>query len=201
MNHYTCHVMGNATLTDLLTALERGDTDAYGRAFELLYDELRRLARAHGRRWHGEPPLGTTALVHEAYVKLAGAEGLGLEGRGHFLGVASRAMRHLLCNHARDRRRLKRGGHLRRTTAEPDELGAEVRSEDLDSLIALDEALDRLTQIDERGARVIECRFFAGLSIPETAEAIGTSPATVKRDWVLARAWLYQTLVGEPSAA
>lgn len=193
--------MANETLSDLLTALERGETAAYGRAFELLYDELRRLARGHRRRWHGEAPVPTTALVHEAYVKLADAEGLALKGRRHFLAVASRAMRHLLCNHARDRRRLKRGGHLRRATADPDEFRAEVGSEDLDTLIALDEALDRLERIDERGARVIECRFFAGLSIAETAEAIGASPATVKRDWVLARSWLYRELVGEASAA
>lgn len=183
-----------SALTDLLTALGRGETHAHGRAFELLYDELRQLARSHRRRWGADDSLRTTALVHEAYVKLAGAGGLELEGKGHFLGVASRAIRHLLCNHARDRRRLKRGGHMHRATVDPDQLRAPVGEEDLEALIALDEALDRLAEIDPRAARVVECRFFAGLSIPETAEAIGASPATVKRVWALARAWLYAEL-------
>lgn len=188
--------MPQETLTDLLAALGRGEAEAYHRVFELLYDELRRLAHNERRRWPADGTLGTTALVHEAYVKLADAD-LELENRRHFLAVASRAMRQLLCNHARDHRRLKRGGGMRRTTAGPDDIGAEPSDRDLDTLIALDDALTRLEREDDRLARVVECRFFAGLSMPDTAHALGTSPATVKRDWTLARAWLYRAIEGE----
>jgi RNA polymerase sigma factor (TIGR02999 family) len=183
-------------MTELLTALKRGETEAWGHAFELVYDELRGLAHAQRRRFADQPTLGTTALVHEAYLKLAAAGGVGIDGRRHFLGLASRTMRHLLCNHARDRRRLKRGGALRRATADVDDVADHVSHEDLETLVALDDALTRLERLDERLARVVECRFFAGLSIPRTAEALGTSAATVKRDWTLARTWLYREIAG-----
>jgi RNA polymerase sigma factor (TIGR02999 family) len=189
--------MAHETLTDLLTAIGRGEAGAYDRAFERLYDQLRALAHGQRRRWPAGGTLDTTALVHEAYLKLAAADGLAVDNRRHFLAIASRAMRQLLCNHARDRRRLKRGGPLRRTAAEPDEYAAEPFEHDLETLISLDDALARLEHEDERLARVVECRFFAGLSIPDTAEALGTSPATVKRDWALARSWLYRELGGD----
>lgn len=188
--------MDRETLTDLLTAVGRGESDAYPRAFAVLYEELRVIAHGQLRRWPDDRTLGTTALVHEAYLKLGAADGIGIENRSHFLAIASRAMRQLLCNHARDRRRLKRGGALRRTTVDPDDVAAQTTEHDLDTLIALDDALTRLEREDERLARVVECRFFAGLSIPDTAAALGTSPATVKRDWALARAWLYRALDG-----
>jgi RNA polymerase sigma factor (TIGR02999 family) len=165
-------------------------------AFELLYRELHRLAHRHRLRWDGNATMGTTALVHEAYVKLVDGEHLAFDDRRHFFAVASRAMRHLLCDYARDRGRLKRGGGMRRATDDPDAVAAPVSDADLDMLVALDVALTELEEEDERLARVVECRFFAGLSIPETAEALGISPATVKRDWALARAWLYRRLDG-----
>ena len=185
------------TFEGLLTRLEEGDRTAFDRASELLYDQLRRIAHAHRRRWQGNETLNTTVLVHEAYLKLVDGGGLAFDGRDHFLSVASRAMRQLLCNYARDRKRLKRGGALRRTGTGVDHLPARLDPTDLETLIALDDALHRLSEIDERLTRVVECRFFAGLSIPETAEALDTSPATVKRDWGLARAWLYEALAGE----
>lgn len=187
--------MAAGDLTNLLSALERGDTGALSRAFELLYGELRVLAHRQRRGWRNDATFGTTALVHEAYVKLVDAGGLAVESRGHFLGLAARAMRHLLCNHARDRRRLKRGGALRRTTQDVDGVADSLSTLDIETIVAIDEALTRLAKTDERLVRVVECRFFAGLSIPETAAALGTSEATVKRDWALARDRLYQTIV------
>lgn len=186
--------MALETWTELRTAIDRGDAVAHGRAFSLLYDQLRSMAHGHRRSWAREGTLGTTALVHEAYLKIAGANGLEIDGRAHFLAVASRAMRQLLCNHARDRQRLKRGGAYRQTGADVDELPDDLTLDDLTTLLALDDALARLETENERWARVVECRFFAGLSIPDTAAALATSPATVKRDWTEARVWLYRAL-------
>ena len=188
------------SLTGLLHALRNGDRQAMGRAFELLYDELRALARRHRRRHGADDMLGTTALVHEAYLKLVQADGLDLDGRAHFLGVAARAMRHLLANHARDRRRLKRGGGLHRTSTDLDHLASRLSDHDLATMVAIDDALNELERHDARLARVVECRFFAGLSVPDTARALGTSAATVKRDWAAAQTWLYERLSpGQPS--
>ena len=184
-------------MTDTFTSLPgRGreqDGASFRRAFAVLYDELRGVAHQHRRRWEGDETLSTTVLVHEAYLKMANGSPSSIEGRGHFLGIASRAMRHVLCNHARGRRRLKRGGAMRRTLTPLDEIPG-VGPEDLETIIALDAALDRLRELDERLARVVECRFFAGLSVPDTADVLDTSPATVKRDWAMARAWLHEEL-------
>jgi RNA polymerase sigma factor (TIGR02999 family) len=183
------------TVTALLVDVKRGDPGALGKAFEILYDQLRHLAHARRRSWADGGTLDTTALVHEAYLKLVDAERLDIDDRGHFLAIASRAMRHLLCDYARDRRRLKRGGGMQRASEEVDAL-VPSQEEDLDTIIALDSALDRLAEHDERLARVVECRFFAGLSIPDTAATLRISAATVKRDWVSARQWLYEAVEG-----
>lgn len=166
----------------------------------LVYDELRQIARRQRAGWQGDFTLDTTALVHEAWLKL-GRGGAGtIESRAHFLGVAAQAMRHILCDYARDRRRLKRGGDATRLPLDVlegvDGLLA-LSDERLDTIAALDAALARLAADEPRWARVVECRFFAGLGIDETAETLGISPATVKRDWSLARAWLYRALQGE----
>jgi RNA polymerase sigma factor (TIGR02999 family) len=165
----------------------------------LVYDELRQIARRQRAGWQGDFTLDTTALVHEAWLKL-GRSGGPIESRAHFLGVAAQAMRHILCDYARDRRRLKRGGDATRLPLDVlegvDGLLA-LTDDRLDTIAALDEALARLAADEPRWARVVECRFFAGLGIDETAEALGISPATVKRDWSLARAWLYRALQGE----
>jgi RNA polymerase sigma-70 factor, ECF subfamily len=170
---------------------DSGSIDADALA-PLVYDELRRLAAAYMRRERPGQTLQATALVHEAYMRLAGA-GTPWHDKRHFVGIAARSMRQILVERARARGALKRWAGLNRVTisdslaiaAEPDMM-----------LPALDEALERLEQIDAEQARIVELRFFAGLSIEETADAIGLSPATVKRRWALARAWLHRELAG-----
>lgn len=185
------------TVTRLLERLDEGDAGALEELFPIVYRELRALAHAQRRRWHGDETLGTTALVNEAYLKLVGQERVRARDRAHFLAVAATAMRQILSNYAEAHRRLKRGGAMLRVSPEVlDALPAwlEFGDDDADTLAALDLALSRLAETDARLARVVECRWLAGLSIPDTAAALGSSPATVKRDWVLARAWLYREL-------
>ena len=189
----------------LVEALAAGDREALNPLFPLVYEELRGLAHRQRRQWDGDLTLNTTALVHEAYLKLAGQRQLPTESRAHFLGIASRAMRHILCNYARDRRRQKRGGgqpHLPLEDADPAAGTAlDLSADQADRLAGLDEALRRFEAIAERQCRVVECRFFGGMSVDETAAALGVSPRSVKRDWAFARAWLLRemqlTLAGE----
>lgn len=178
-------------VTDLVQAAGRGDRAKLDALFPLVYDELRRLARA---RLRAEGPVHTlqpTALVHEAYFRLAGQHSAGWTSRAHFFAVAAETMRRVLVNHAQARRAAKRGGGA--TRVELDDAVSFFETRDVD-LEALDEALTRLAAVDPRGSRVVELRFFAGLGIDETAEALGVSPATVKRDWTAARAWLHREL-------
>jgi RNA polymerase sigma factor (TIGR02999 family) len=165
--------------------------------FPLVYAELRRIAAREMRRERPGRTLQTTALVHEAYLRLLKDASLSFESRAHFLGIAARAMREILIEHARGRGARKRGGGAVRLTL--DELSAPVAAPSVD-VLALDEALQRLARLDERHARVVELRYFGGLSVEETAAALDLSPATVKRAWTLARAWLYRELAGEPVA-
>jgi RNA polymerase sigma factor (TIGR02999 family) len=160
--------------------------------FTLVYAELRRIA---GRQLRGERAghtLGTTALVHEAWFELAKLERIRWESRAHFLALAAQAMRRVLIDYAVARKSQKRGGGKAHEPLEDDALIAVT--ERPDEFIALDEALQRLAAINERHARIVECRFFGGMSVEETADVLGTSPATVKRDWALARAWLNREL-------
>jgi RNA polymerase sigma factor (TIGR02999 family) len=188
---------GETTVTRLLDQLEGDHRAALDQLMPLVYDELRALAHRHRLRWHGDDTLGTTALVNEAYLKLVGQQRLDARSRAHFFAVAGKAMRHILSNYSEARRRRKRGGGLRRASpaaldAVPDE--RELPDEQAEELEALIAALQRLEQTDERLSRVVECRFLAGMSIADTASVLGTSPATVKRDWTLARAWLYREM-------
>lgn len=166
----------------------------------LIYGELRMLARLQRRRWRGDYTLDTTALVHEAYLKLVDQKRVDARTRTHFLAVAAKAMRHILCNYARDRRRLKRGGGLHHVPLEEIETIETIPGqvtfsvEQANVLIALDEALCRLEAIDKRQSDVVECRFFGAMSIDNTAAALGISAATAKRAWSMARAWLYREL-------
>lgn len=153
----------------------------------VIYEELRRIAHFRLRAEQTGHTLETTGLVHEAYIRLAGSERLDFESRAHFLAIAAQAMRHILIDSAHTRRTQKRGGGLRPLTIDDMPIVAESRS---DEVIALDEALVRLSTINERQARVVECRYFGGMNIDDTAAALGISTATVKRDWMLARAWL-----------
>lgn len=196
--------MGGATetttpesITGLLLAVERGDRAALEALFPLVYEELRMLARRQRRAWHGNLTLNTTALVHEAYLKLVHQGRIGATSRAHFFAVAATAMRHILCNYARDRQRKKRGGDVQHVSLEKMDQAAkqpQLSDEGAEALAALDAALVRLEQLDKRQSRIVECRFFAGMSVEETAAALGISPATVKRDWTLARAWLYREI-------
>lgn len=185
-----------ASITELLQAVQRGETGALDELFPLVYEELRSLARSQRRRWHGDLTLNATALVHEAYIKLVDRRAIVPESRGHFFAVAAKAMRHILCNYARDRRRLKRGGGAAHVPIEETASGLpiDVPDEHVLELTALDDALRQLERLDARQSRIVECRFFGGLTIEETATALGLSPATVKREWTMARAWLYREM-------
>lgn len=184
-------------LSVLLGRARRGDPGAVGRLFTLVYEQLKSIARAQRRR-QTEATLNTTALVHEAFLKLANREQLDVRDRSHFLAVAAMAMRQILIDHARGRLAGKRGGGAASISFDEIEAalaaGPDFANGKAEALVALDESLARLSLRSERQARVVECRFFAGLSIEETAAALGTSPATVKRDWTMAQAWLYNDM-------
>lgn len=173
-------------VTDLLVQLREGDPSAMDRLFPLVYDEFRRIAHRHLLGERPDHTLGTTGLVHETYFKLVDQTRVQWRDRGHFFRVASWAMRRVLVDYARSYRALRRGGGLR-PLALNDDISAAERG---DTLVALDEALERLADVDQRLSRVVECRYFGGLTAEETAEALGTSTRTVERDWVKARGWL-----------
>ncbi|MEW5984515.1 MAG: sigma-70 family RNA polymerase sigma factor [Acidobacteriota bacterium] len=181
------------SVTELLAAVRGGDRSAFNELFPLVYGELRRVAAREMRRERSGRTLQTTALVHEAYLRLIKDAGLSFENRAHFLGIAARAMRQILIEHARARGARKRGGHDLRVTF--DDALAIVEQAGVD-VVDLDRALGRLTALNERAGRIVEFRFFGGMSVEETAVALGSSPATVKREWAVARAWLYRELSG-----
>lgn len=185
------------TVARLVEKLRGGDRSALDELFRLLYDELKEIAGRQRRRWHGNYTLDTTALLHEAYLKLVGRSSLDVEGRAHFRALSARAMRHILCDYARDRGAKKRGGALERLTPEELDVPAgkvEFTERESERLVALDEALHRLEAVDPRQSGVVECRFFGGLTVEETAMALGISPRTVKRDWAVAQAWLHREM-------
>ena len=178
-----------------LTAARHGDAAAFGRAFEAAYAELRRLAHRQLRRLRPGQTLTTTSLVHEAFVKLVRSPADTLD-RAHFLALAARAMRQILVDYARQRQARKRGGDLRRTTFDDDSISVEMIAEEM---VGIDRALTRLESLDERLARVVECRFFGGMTEEEVAEALGITARTVRRDWQKARAFLLRELQGAAS--
>lgn len=179
-------------ITTLLQALRQGDSGALDRLLPLVYGELRRRAHQQLRRRRPGETLATTALVHEAYLKLSGSAHRNYQDRIHFFAVASRAMRQILVDYARSQAAAKRGaGH--RVDLDPDLLADPGRAE---QLLALDDALRELEALDPRLARIVELRFFGGLSVEETGEALDLSPRTVKRDWRRARAFLYRAVSG-----
>ena len=183
-------------VTALLDASRGGDADASQRLVAAVYDELRAIARSE-RRGHHHDTLNTTALVHEAYAKLVDGQALRFNGRGHFFGAAARAMRQVLVDDARARTRLKRGGADRPIALDdaPEPAATDAFADGRsDEVLAIDQALVRFAELDPRAARVVECRYFGGLSVEETAEALDVSEATVKRDWAAARLWLFQAL-------
>jgi RNA polymerase sigma factor (TIGR02999 family) len=181
-------------VTQLLVAYQEGDRAAFDRLVPMVYDDLRRIARAHLRRGRSGHSLDTTGLVHEAWLRLVDQSGARWEHRQHFLSVCARAMRQIIISSARRQSAAKRGGKERDVTLEEDRISDPSRAE---WLLALDRALDRLAARNERMARVVECRYFAGMTEEETARALDTSLRTVQREWLRARAWLREDLGGD----
>lgn len=185
--------MSKRNVTELLEAHRSGQDGALDAVFEIVYDELRRLARFQ-MRGRGNT-LDTTALVHEAYLKLSTSEALSAEDRARFMSLASRAMRQIIVDYARARAADKRGGDLVRVPIDGSQLQADDQP---DWILSVEAALATVRDIDERLEQVFECRFFAGLSEAETAEALGVSVRTVQRDWQRAKAWLREALANVP---
>jgi RNA polymerase sigma factor (TIGR02999 family) len=177
-------------ITALIAAAAGGDSLAEDELYALVYEELRKMARSHRRRWHGDDTIGTTVLIHEAYLKLADSSA-GFTNRKHFYATASRAMRQILMNYAERRKTAKRSG---------DKVGIEVEElpfvddDTIDDLMTLHGLLSELDEKHPRRCRIIECRVFGGMSIEDTAAALEVSRTTVKRDWSIVSAWLYREL-------
>jgi RNA polymerase sigma-70 factor (ECF subfamily) len=174
-------------ITTLLIDWSKGDKSALDRLFPLVERELHRLAHSYMRREDPDHTLQTTALINETYLRLIDQNKVQWQNRAHFFGIAAQIMRRILLNYARDHHRKKRGGHAVQVSLSDVAIMSEAKSSEL---IALDEALEKLALVDDRKSRVVELRYFGGLSVDETAEVLGVSTVTVNRDWKMARAWL-----------
>ncbi|TMB97481.1 MAG: sigma-70 family RNA polymerase sigma factor [Chloroflexi bacterium] len=183
----------SADVTRLLLAWGQGDEAALERLIPLVHDELRRIARRHMGRERAGHTLQATALVNEAYLRLIDVQHVNWQNRAHFLAVSARLMRRILVDFARSKHYQKRGGGAAKVTFDEALIGANEAGQDL---VALDDALEALAKVDERKSRVIELRFFGGLSVEETASVLTVSPDTVMRDWRLAKAWLLREMKG-----
>jgi RNA polymerase sigma-70 factor (ECF subfamily) len=181
-------------VTQLLIGLSKGDREALDALLPVVYEELRKQAARYLRRERPGHTLQTTALIHEAYLKLIDQKNVHWQNRAHFFGIAAQLMRRILVDHARTKKRAKRGGSDIRVSF--NEANAVGPGRDLD-IVALDEALARLSEIDEQQSKIVELRFFSGLTVDETAEVLAISPATVKRDWSMAKAWLHREISAE----
>jgi RNA polymerase sigma factor (TIGR02999 family) len=179
-------------ITELLVEWRKGSAAARDRLFGIVYDELKRLARRQIWQENAHPTLQPTVLVHELYLRLLEQRTLECSDRTHFFGIAARLLRQILVDHVRSAGAAKRGGTCIRIPLE--EAMSRASERDID-LVRLDDALLKLSQHDARQCEIVEMRFFGGLSVEETAEVIGISPATVKRDWAVARAWLYREMM------
>jgi RNA polymerase sigma factor (TIGR02999 family) len=177
--------------TELLLAISSGNREALNELMPLVYDELRVIARRRLRLERPGHTLDTVGLVNEAYLKLFQLDRIQWKSRAHFLAIAAQAMRHILVNHAQKRKRIKRGGGAPHV---PLDEATDLPTGEADRILALDEALERLAALNPRHAKVVQCRFFGGMTIEETAVALGVSPATTKRDWNLLRLWLGREL-------
>jgi len=189
---------GSGNVTELLLAYRDGDRQAFDQLVPMLYQDLRKIARAQLRRGRPGATLGTTVLVHEVYLKMADQQRLDARDRGHFLAISAHAMRQVIADYARRRTAAKRGGN---SDPVPLDEAPQIADREARWLLDVDRALERLGARNERMARVVECRFFAGYSEEETAEALGTSLRTVQRDWMRARAWLKEELGSGADAA
>lgn len=180
----------------MIEEVKNGNKAAFDALFSVVYDELYRRAKQQRGRWDGDHTLNTTALMHEAYLKLVAHKEKNWTNRVHFMNVAAQAMRHILLNYAEKKKAIKRGGDLSRGSLSDADLilGAAWRPTEWDRLLTLEAALQRLEQIHPRLSRIVACRFYGGLTFEETATALNLSTATVKRSWVTAKAWLYREL-------
>ncbi len=183
--------MTNRNVTQLLVDLNKGDNEAMHLLLPLVYNELRRLASKYLKAEYSQRTIQTTELVHEAYIRLVGNENLSLQNRGHFFGVAANSMRQILVDRARKRSAIKRGEANPNVSLDDALFISDEKSEEI---IALDESLKKLEMFDERLSKIVELRFFAGFTIEETAEILNLSPATIKREWSTAKAWLYKSM-------
>jgi RNA polymerase sigma factor (TIGR02999 family) len=182
--------------TELLISLSSGNREALNDLLPLVYDELRTIARRRLRYERSGHTLDTTALVHEAYLKLIQLDRVQWQSRAHFLAIAAQAMRNILVSHARGKKRIKRGGGAPHVSLDEAEDVSDLNAIEADRILALDEALERLAELNPRHARVVEYRFFGGMTIEETAAVLNVSPGTTRRDWSLLRAWLGRELGG-----
>lgn len=180
-------------LTGLLIEWRQGDEAALDKLTPLVYDELRRIAHRYVQRERDGHTLQTTALVNEAYLRLAGQQKIEWQSRAHFFAVTAQVMRHVLIDHARRRHYAKRGGDLQQIPLDDAAMMSQHRAAEL---VALDEALNELAKLDPRKSRVVELRYFGGLSLEETSEVLEVSLMTVRRDWRAAKAWLYKEVMG-----
>lgn len=180
-------------VTQLLIDWSKGDKEALDNLVPLVYDELRRQAARYLRHERAGHTLQTTALIHEAYLRLVDQRNVHWQNRAHFFGIAAQMMRRILVDHARTKKRAKRGGSDIRVSFS--EATLKAPDQDLD-IVALDEALEHLAEIDEQQSKIVELRFFSGLTVEETAEVMGISAATVKRNWSMAKAWLHREISG-----
>lgn len=187
-------------VSELLLHWGNGDRKALETILPHVYNELRRLARNHLQKHRQNHTLQTTALVHEAYLRLAQEKALQVKDQGHFLGIAAQLMRWILVDYERNRRAAKRGSGATRLTLHPSVAQGPASNEDVD-LLALNEALDRLEKLDPQQSRIVELRYFGGLTIEDTSEFLGVSPATVKRSWSSARSWLLREMNREEARA
>jgi RNA polymerase sigma factor (TIGR02999 family) len=185
--------MSTQGATELIIELSNGKRDAVDRLLPLIYDELKRLAASYLRRERSDHTLQPTALVNEAYMKMIDITQVSWQNKAHFIGVAANQMRRILVDHARTHNAQKRGGEFQILTLNEDIDKADEQSTDL---IALDDALTELAKMDAVKAKIVELRYFGGLTTEETAEVLGVSPITVKRHWKLTKAWLYGQLTG-----
>jgi RNA polymerase sigma-70 factor, ECF subfamily len=183
--------------SDLLTAVRDGDPSKLAQLVELVYDDLRRLAQRYMEQERTGHTLQPTALVHEAFLKLIDQTRVDWRDRSHFFAVGAQAMRRILVNHAKGRRRAKRGGGKPKLTLDE---ALTLSLDDDHEILALDEALEKLAAIDERRAKIIELRFFGGLNVEETAAVLGISKRTVEREWTACRAWLRRELTDEETS-
>ena len=183
-----------ATVTQLLRASRGGNREALDRLFALLYDELRREAHRQRLGQQGDATLDTTALIHEAYLRMVDQTQADWMDRAHFFAYAARTMRAIIVDYARRRSTRKRGGGMARLSFDDRDLPIEAQAE---AILAVDDALTQLAEVNDRLGRIVECRFFGGMSVDETAAALSVTDRTVRRDWIKAKAWLYDALSGE----